>query len=178
MPAQLLLGGSIYIAAVVSVIVVDSHSYGCRQPVCQPVAEVHLCAIDILLSLDLRVNVKHVRSHRSCGHCCRALENLAHDHGVEHRDAVSIFHETAAAHDAEHGRESPAVVLVGSKQGWHDGCRCLALVFLMQVIARIAQLRHGQIVGYGGLYVAVLPRLLEIQRQLPSFVSPHHSGGV
>ena len=80
---------------------------------------------------------------------------------VEHGDAIVVLHEATTAHNAYHGGNGPAILLVRSKQRGHNGCRGHAFVL-------------DAVVGD----VTILPRFLEIERELPAFVSPGETCGV
>ena len=152
-------------AAIVAIVVVGTKAYGCREIIEQTIGEVHLCAIDILFALHLGVELLG-RNHRSIA-ASSIRQTLGQrgdrvaQHDIEHRYALVVLHKAARAHDANHCREGPTVMLVGSKEGRHHGCRGLAFV--------------GVAIK---LDVAVLPRFLEVERQLPALVTPGQTSGV
>ena len=131
------------VSAIVAVVIVDTHAYRCRQAVEDAVGEVDLSAIDILLALHLGIELVLVG-------CDAVVGKHAREQHVEHGHSRLVFHESAAAHNAYHGGEGPAVFLVSGKEGWYDGCRGLALVLLFASRS-------------DGLDVAILPGFLEVE---------------
>ena len=150
-------------ATVVAVVVVGTHTDGHRGVLRHAIGEVQLSAVDILLTLHVGVEGIHI------GHDAFLEQQGCNGH-VEHGHTLFILDEATAAYDTNHGRYSPVVMLVCSKQGGHDGCRCLAFVFLVEVLP--------QKTGNCRLYITVLPRFLEVERHLETVVSPGQAGGV
>ena len=104
--------------------------------------------IDILLTLHLGIIVVH------SGHQFALGEHGADGH-LEHGNTIVILYESAAAHDADHGREYPTVFLVGGEEGRDDRSRGHTVVLLLET--------GTEEVGDAGLDVAVLPGLLEVE---------------
>ena len=142
------------VAAVETVVVVGSETDGCREEVGNLVGQVQLSAKDVLLALHLRVKGVLVG-----GDAVGAKQ--AGQHGTEHRYTVVVLNVAAAAYDANHRGDGPAVFLVAGEEGGHDGGRGLTVICYATI-----------------LDVAVLPGLLEVERQLETVVAPCQSGGV
>ena len=146
---------------------VPAHTDCCRPVVVEPIGEVGLNAVDVLLSLHVGVQVVIIGS-KSTG--SEFGTNGHHQHGY----AFVVGHLAATAHDASHHRQGPPVVPVRGKQSRYEGIgRSLALELMLLEA-------HSRCVGLGecGLDVAVLVGLLHVQRQLPSVVPPGQSGRV
>ena len=133
---------------VVSVVIVSPDTDGSREVVVDLAGDVQLSAIDVLLTLHVGAVVVFVGCH--AGLCQQGTDGY-----FEHGDALVVFHEATATHDADHRREGPHVFLVGGKQGRHDGRRGYAVVLLVEIGTQIA--------WNADLDVAVLPGLLEVE---------------
>ena len=99
---------------VVAVVVVGTDTDSSREVVVDLAGDVELSAVDILLALHVGAVIIFVG-------CESTLSQHGTDGHLEHGDALVVLYETTATHDADHGRESPHVFLVGSEEGRDDG---------------------------------------------------------
>ena len=112
------------VTAIVTVVVVGTNTDSSRQAVNQLIGKVNLSTIDILLTLHLRVEGVLI------GRDAIAGKHAGEQH-VEHGNTLLVFHETATAHDTDHSGESPAILLVGCEESWHDRSRSLAFIRIL-----------------------------------------------
>ena len=143
---------------IIAVVVVGTHADRGREVIVDLTGDVNLSAIDILLTLHLRVDGVGTR------HNVHLTKHTRYKH-IKHRHTVIILHESATAHDTDHRREYPLLFLIRGEDGWHDRSRGLTLIQL------IASSSHC-------LDIAILPGLLEVQGELPTLVSPRQTSRV